>query len=73
MNADRLGKLIALITVVFALLIAAMGTGILIQLIKGSPSIDLGQYAIRLVFDFGIPFAMLSVLAIFLQIVFNNR
>ena len=66
-------KLIALISVIFALLGTAMLTGMAIQLIKGSPSIDLGQYVVRLFFGFGIPFAMTAVLAVFFQIVFNNR
>lgn len=66
-------KLIALTAVVFALLIAAMLTGMVIQLAKGYTNLELGQYAERLVFGFGIPFAMTAVLAIFFQIVFNNR
>ena len=66
-------KLIALTMVVFALLVSAMATGIAIQLIKGYTHLELGQYAERLVFGFGIPFAMTAVLAIFFQIVFNNR
>tara|TARA_R110002073_G_scaffold35016_1_gene102983 strand:- start:943 stop:4617 length:3675 start_codon:yes stop_codon:yes gene_type:complete len=66
-------KILALAGVVIALFSVAMLTGIGIQLLKGFTDIDMGQYALRLFYSFGIPFTMLAVLAIFFQVVFNNK
>lgn len=66
-------KLMALTLVVISLFAVAMLTGMAIQLIKGFADIEIGQYLLRLFYSFGIPFAMLAVLAIFFQVVFNNK
>lgn len=66
-------KLLALTLVVVSLFAVAMLAGIGLQLVRGFTDIDLGQYVLRLFYSFGIPFAMLAVLAIFFQVVFNNK
>ncbi|MGF1461776.1 MAG: M1 family aminopeptidase [Maricaulaceae bacterium] len=66
-------KFIALSFVIVALFGVAMITALLVQLIKGFTAVDIGQYILRLFADFALPFAILAALAIFFQVVFNNK
>lgn len=66
-------KFIAMSLVLFGLISVSMLTSIIIQLFKGYTTLELSQYGLRLFVDFGIPFMLLAALAIFAQVVTNNR
>ncbi len=67
-------KFIALLIIIFTLFVISAATAITIQLFKGHTNIELDQYALRLlVVDTGWGFALVAVLAIFTQVLFNNR
>jgi len=68
-----LSKFLALTIVLIGLFGVAMSAAIIVQLIRGYTDLELGQYALRLFVDFGLPFAMLAALALFAQVITNNR
>ena len=66
-------KLLAIVVVVFALMGFAILTGITAQFVRGYTNFELGQYATRLLFLFSWPLVLTAILALFVQVVFNNR
>ncbi len=66
-------KYIAMSLVLFGLIAVSMMTSIVIQISKGYAAIELDQYVLRLFVDFGIPFMLLAALAMFAQVMTNNR
>ena len=66
-------KFLALIVVITALIGVSLIAGALSQLARGFPDVELGQYAIRGVMSMIMPAALLAALAIFAQVLFNNR
>ena len=66
-------KFIAMMLVLVGLMSTAMVTAILVQLGKGYAELEIGQYVMRLMVDFVIPFSIIAALAIFLQVLMNNR
>lgn len=66
-------KFVAMGVVIAALASVALIAGMLSQLALGYGGLEFDQYLIRGVMELIIPFVILSALAIFLQVVFNNR
>jgi ABC-2 type transport system permease protein len=66
-------KIIATGLVILALLGVGMATGIVFQWMKGSESIDVAFYLIKLPLIVGLPALMYSMLAIFIQTVVNRK
>lgn len=66
-------KVLAIALVVFMLFIFSGLAGILFQLAKGQTNIEFGQYAVRLLYITGWPLVLIAVLAVFFQVVLNNR
>ncbi len=66
-------KFIAMCLVLLGLMATAMLTSIAVQVIKGFDHIELGQYLLRLLVDFGLFFVLLAALSIFAQVITNNR
>ena len=66
-------KFIAMSLVILGLVSVSMLTAIVVQVSRGYTNLELGQYGMRLLFDFGLPFTLLAALSFFAQIVTNNR
>ncbi|WP_417479018.1 ABC transporter permease/M1 family aminopeptidase [Maricaulis maris] len=66
-------KFVAMTVVIISLALVAIIAGMLSQLAMGYTVLEISQYAIRGVMELVLPSALLSALAIFLQVVFNNR
>ena len=66
-------KFVALSLVVVCLFLVAISSAIIVQLAKGHPDLELDQYALRFFVDLTIPFTLLAVLCLFMQVVTNNR
>jgi len=66
-------KLIGMMTVICGMIAVAVAIAIFSQLVRGYFDIDFGQYLVRTVIDLVIPLTMLSMLAIFLQVLTNNK
>ena len=71
--AFLLPKLLAISLVVIALFAFAIVTGILFQIMSGYNTIELSQYVIRMLYITAWPLILIGVLAMFFQIVLNNR
>ncbi|HUJ14149.1 MAG TPA: DUF2627 family protein, partial [Thermoanaerobaculia bacterium] len=67
------GKLVALYTIVIALLATAMLTGIVVQTLKGYHHYELLLYLEGLFLQTGVPMLMIATLAFVLQVVINNK
>ena len=67
------GKGVALALVVAAVLGVAMLTGMAIQAFKGYTDFDVPLYLRGLFLEVGIPFLLIAVLALFLQVVLNQK
>ncbi|WP_420434490.1 M1 family aminopeptidase [Hyphobacterium sp.] len=66
-------KLIAMVAVILGLFLVASLIAIASQLIRGYTDIELDQYLVRSVVDLVIPLTFLSMLAIFFQVISNNK
>jgi ABC-type transport system involved in multi-copper enzyme maturation permease subunit len=66
-------KLVALFTIVLALMVVAMLAGMGIQLWYGYTEFELALYFKGLFLQIGIPFLLIAVLALFLQTITNNK
>lgn len=66
-------KYFAMCVVLIALAVVIVVAAILSQAVLGYTQFELGQYAIRGVMEFMIPPILYAALAIFLQVIFNNR
>lgn len=66
-------KFIAMCVVLVALAAVIIVAAIVSQAIQGYTNFELGQYAIRGFMEMIVPAVLLAALAIFLQVVFNNR
>lgn len=66
-------KYIAMLCVLAGLFLVVMLTTMLVQLTRGYSEFEVGQYIQRLVVDIGLPLAFIAVLAIFFQVLTNNR
>jgi ABC-2 type transport system permease protein len=66
-------KLIGMMAVIGGLLMVAVLITIASQLIRGYTHLELDQYAMRTLVDLAIPLTFLSMAAIFLQVVSNNK
>jgi ABC-type transport system involved in multi-copper enzyme maturation permease subunit len=66
-------KLIALVFVILGLLLVAALIAIGSQLIRGYTDLELDQYLVRSLVDLVIPLTFLSMLAMFFQVVSNNK
>lgn len=66
-------KLIAMIAVILGLFLVAVLMAVGSQLIRGYTNLELDQYLVRSVVDLVIPLTFLSMLAIFFQVVSNNK
>ncbi|MBB4657826.1 ABC transporter permease/M1 family aminopeptidase [Parvularcula dongshanensis] len=66
-------KFLAVFVILVALAVVAALTAMLIQTFRGYAAYDVGQYALRLGIDFVIAFGLLTVLALFFQVLTNNR
>ncbi|MEE2525774.1 M1 family aminopeptidase [Hyphobacterium sp. HN65] len=66
-------KFLALCVVIASLIGVSLIAGGLSQLVRGFEHIEIGQYAIRGMIGMIMPAALLAALAIFAQVLFNNR
>ena len=66
-------KVLAIALVVLALFVFSGLTGVLFQLADGKTHIEWGQYGVRLLYITGWPLILTAVLAVFLQVLLNNR
>jgi hypothetical protein len=65
-------KLTALLLMMYLISIIGVGMGIVLQLLNGDVTIDLGVYLERILF-FNLPFIYLAILAFFLQVLAKGR
>lgn len=70
--APLVAKSLALVGVVLAFLLAGILTAIAIQLFRGGAPVELGVY-LKGVFMAGLPFVLMALVAIVLQVVTNNK
>jgi len=70
--APLVAKSLALVGVVLAFLFAGILTAIAIQLFKGGAPVEFGVY-LKGVFMAGLPFVLMALVAIVLQVVTNNK
>ena len=66
-------KLFAMFVVIVSLFVVAMITAIGVQLFQGYTELELGLYAQRLFLHFAVPFYLISVLSIFVQVLVPNK
>ncbi|MGB2388337.1 MAG: ABC transporter permease, partial [Henriciella sp.] len=66
-------KYIAMLCVLAGLFLVVTLTTMLVQLMRGYADVEVGQYIQRLVIDIGLPLSLIAVLAIFFQVLMNNR
>jgi ABC-type transport system involved in multi-copper enzyme maturation permease subunit len=66
-------KLTAMFIVVLSMFVVSILTAVIVQAIKGYTNFELGLYALRLLFFQSINLFLLSVLAVFLQVLTNNK
>ncbi|WP_417485801.1 ABC transporter permease/M1 family aminopeptidase [Maricaulis sp.] len=66
-------KFFALCVVVAALALLGVVAAVTIQLIRGYTAIELDQYLIRSLVEIIVPFSIFAALAVFVQVLFNNR
>lgn len=66
-------KFVSVMMILTALAVVAAMTAIVTQLLRGYDQIEAGQYAIRLAFDFVVGIGFLAVLALFFQVLTNNK
>ena len=66
-------KFIAMSVVIISLVVVAVGAAMLAQLMQGYTVLELDQYVVRSIMEFIIPPILLAALAIFLQVLLNNR
>jgi hypothetical protein len=66
-------KILAIFTVLLAMSLAGMLTGVLYQLAKGAQSIDFGLYLSAFVIPQSVDLLLLAVLAVFFQVVSPNK
>ena len=66
-------KLVGLTLVVVALMATSGVAAIAVQLAQGYTELELGQYAVRLLLVRSVPFVLLAVLSLLLQVVAGNR
>ncbi|MHA6287579.1 ABC transporter permease/M1 family aminopeptidase [Maricaulis sp. CAU 1757] len=66
-------KFLAMCVVLASLALVIIASSVLSQLILGYTNFEWSQYAIRGLLELTIPAVLLSALAIFLQVIFNNR
>ena len=68
-----MAKLVGMLVVIGGLIGLAVAITMLSQIVRGYFNIEFGQYAIRTLMDLIIPLTFLSMLAIFLQVLTNNK
>ncbi|MEM1379601.1 MAG: M1 family aminopeptidase [Pseudomonadota bacterium] len=68
-----LAKYIAVLVVLVLMAVVAAGTAIATQLFRGFTFLEIDQYVVRLAIDFVGFFALLTVLALFIQVLANNK
>jgi aminopeptidase N len=66
-------KILAILVVLLAMSLTGMMAGIVYQLIKGAPSIDVGLYLSAYVLPQSIDLLLLAVLAVFFQVLSPNK
>lgn len=66
-------KYVAMNVVLIGLFGVSILTAMGVQLIKGYTNLEIEQYVIRLLIDFGIPFMMIAALSLFAQVITNNK
>lgn len=66
-------KFVSMAVVIVSLALVAVIAGMLSQLIMGYSELEVGQYALRSLMEVIVPSVLLSALAIFFQVVLNNR
>ncbi len=66
-------KFLAIAAVIFVVLVLGSLTGIVVQASKGYTDFEISQYATRFIYQFGWPIVLIAALALFFQVVFNNR
>lgn len=66
-------KFLGMCVVLTGLIGVSLLSAMVIQLFKGHTDLELSQYFIRLVVEFGLPFSMIAALSIFAQVMTNNR
>ncbi|MFM7349613.1 MAG: M1 family aminopeptidase, partial [Erythrobacter sp.] len=66
-------KILAIFTVLIAMSLAGMATGVLYQLAKGTTDIDFGLYLSAFVFPQSIDLLLIAVLSVFFQVLSPNK
>jgi hypothetical protein len=66
-------KILAIFLVLLTMSLVGMATGIIYQLIKGAPSIDIGLYLAAFVVPQSIDLLLIAVLAVFFQVLSPNK
>ncbi len=66
-------KFLAIIVVLFMIALAATLLGVVSQLVRGFTDFELGQYATRFSVSLVLTFGIAAVLAMFLQVIANNK
>jgi len=66
-------KMLGMLVVLMGLIGVSMLTAVIVQTSQGYTEFEIGMYMERLVLHFGFPFYLMAVLAIFLQVVSNNK
>ncbi|MEE4212823.1 MAG: M1 family aminopeptidase [Parvularcula sp.] len=66
-------KFVAVFVALVLMALTATVTAIITQIARGYTALELNQYAVRLTVDFVLAFGYLTVLALFLQVLTNNK
>jgi len=66
-------KILAIFTVLIIMSLAGMVTGVLFQIAKGAPSIDVGLYLSAFVWPQSVDLLLVAVLAVFFQVLSPNK
>jgi aminopeptidase N len=66
-------KILAIFTVLLAMSLSGMFTGVLYQMAKGAPDIDFGLYLVSFVLPQSIDLLLIAVLAVFFQVLSPNK
>lgn len=66
-------KLMAIFLILFSIISVAMVTAVIVQLAKGYDILELGLYIDRLFIHYALQFYLMAVLALFLQVISNNK
>lgn len=68
-----LSKMLAMLLIILAMFVVSILTAMVVQMFSGYSNFELGMYAQRLLFFEALNFSLIAVLAIFFQVLTNNK